>query len=179
MIKLEKGHIYTGEYFNKIQRNELYNIVSKKEELYVFDEMQLKNYLENYSPQITYMLRKVNIPNDATIYVYNNKYKTDKVIAQNAIPIGNIKPEKVCEIYKECVEFIDNNYQNKNHQHHTQKCINILNINGLMINFIKDATDEMYLEAIKQNKLVKIYVQNQVEELCLTTIQKMVNILNT
>ena len=128
---------YTGKEFNSLcmYAHSLYRITNREEEhngfkyntglnedtlqfnptgkcsaggLYFFDRGQVsecKRYVK-----CGYWIRKLEIPNDARVYVENNKYKTNKFILHERIRIGNVRPENLCGMYDKCTDFLKNEY---------------------------------------------------------------------
>lgn len=90
-------------------------------------------------------LAVIKIPNDARVYIEKDKFKTDKLILTNIIDFKNLSDDF---------------------------WINMLDKEGLVLQFIKHQTEELCKIAVRQNCLALEFVENQTEDICITAIRK-------
>ena len=192
-VMLKVGCCYDGKTFNGLVKHTLYRVTNEEENhndfqyntglnvdilkfqpsgeckaggLYFFDRSQVTKYLDYVD--CGYWVRKVEIPDDALVYVENNKYKADKFVLHDKIIIGNVDPGNLCEMYDTVSEFL------KTTMHRTFHidCMKVLEKNGLILQYMNKQTEAMCLEAVKQNYDAFKYVKEQTEAICLEAVKQ-------
>ena len=133
--------------------------------LYFCEFLNFPSFLE-YNNKICKNIRKVKIPDDARIYIENNKYKTNKFILEEAKDIYSdsdlcLKVVKHNGIVLNCVK--EQTYE---------ICLEAVKQNGLALQYVKEQTREICLEAVKQNGLALQYVKEQTREICLEAVKQ-------
>lgn len=108
---------------------------------------ELKNVIDWISLYDRALICEVLIPLGAQVYKskYMNKYKTNCMIISNPLPIS---------------DFL------KKHQ-----SLYVNNISGFL-RYIEDQTNEICLDAVKQNPFVLKFVKNQTDEICIAAVRK-------
>ena len=102
--------------------------------MYFTDYLNVPLYV-NYGK----LIADVTLPDDAKVYVETNKFKADKII------ISNIRPlEKF---------FSDFNYPK----------LHAVKLNGKILKYFKEQTEEICLEAVKQDGFALKYVKNKLK----------------
>jgi hypothetical protein len=182
MEKFIKYHNYSGEEFNKIvnennlilvkvlndeekhngyQYNEGLNIDTvdlnskgecKKGGLYFTDYRYLFKF---YYRSLCEIIRIIEIPNDAQVYVEDKKYKANKII------LGE-KFENMRKLYEKCLN-------------NMEKCLEVVKNNGDALGFISESliNKKICLEAVKNNGGALKYVSEKLKDytICLEAVK--------
>lgn len=167
---MELYHVYTGLEFNKINHNNIFIKITNNNQnhkgfqykiglnidtlpfnptgtcnkggLY-FIEFKYAIFYRYYGDFISHAM----IPNDALVYIEQNKYKTNKLILLNR--------------YK----FTDHPFWL-----YKKLCLESVKLNGFALQYVKIQTPEICLESVKHCGLMLKYVQDQSDEICLAAI---------
>lgn len=208
---MELYKVYTGEEFNKLSNGKLYYKLTNLNE--VHNEFQFEDGLnidtvpfsptgecgrgglyftdkENFHHWIgshTYV-RLVTLPDDAKIYIENNKYKTDKFILGERRPIIDdpvaimsvlhSNPSRIQHIVtqtKELCEYVLSvSLANIQYiREPTEEMIErVLKDDMSLIRYIKKQTSELANRAIEASPRYLSFIENQTEELCEKAIRK-------
>ena len=118
----------------------------KKGGLYFCEESKCHYYVNQYGNK----LALIEIPDDARVYVEENKFKSDKLFIKDIIDCDKINDEF---------------------------WINIIHDNGLALEYVKNQTHEICELAIRQNYEALYFVREQTPELCKLAIQRSGNAL--
>ena len=113
--------------------------------LYFTEESKLSMW---FNVANTY-IRKVIIPNDAKVYIEENKFKADKIFLESKI--------KLKDFYK----WNDSLF-----------CIRQVKQNGYALQFVKEQTPEICLATVKQNVSALQFVKEQTPEICLAAVRQ-------
>lgn len=139
----------------------------RKSEIYFINLNKLPNYLNRIDP-ITH-IRFVTLSNKSRIYVNEGSFKTDKCHLSETISISKLSVWKnhsynlhACKLNHESFKYIDPDLDM------VQK---IIKVNGLILQFIKDQTTKMCLDAVINNGLALQYVLKQTPEICLEAVK--------
>src|SRR3989339_2108397 len=166
--------VYSGEEFNeKYKECEFYKLLNKdlthygytykdglnmdvnefnpkgecsKGGLYFTEKNKIPMWLDTYS-----FITKCVIPNDAKIYIENNKFKSDKLIVE----INN--KVDICDSLIWHDEFY---------------CKIAVQQNGNALKYVKKQTEEICKMAVQQNGYALQYVKEQTEEICKLAVQQ-------
>ena len=191
-IDLENGKVYTGAQIKKMCgyyrfyrltcQNEIHNGFQyetglnidtidfnpsgscKPGGLYFFDHTQVHNY--RLCACDVYWIRKVEIPDDAQVYVEYGKYKADKFILHDRIRIGNVDDTALCEMYDACIDFLKKGYIRFHSDIFETECVNILRKNAYMLLEMRIITGTMKWHAVIQNPQILKHIDDQSEQLC-------------
>ena len=126
-----------------------------------------------------YWIRRVEIPDDALVYVEWKKYKADKFILHERVRIGNVDASNIHMMYQACSnkdQYLAIKYNGLMIEHlenqTDEMCLAAINQNYQAIQYIKEQTEEMCLKAVSQNWRALEYVKNQTDEMCLNAISQ-------
>jgi hypothetical protein len=111
-------------------------------------------------------IRQVSIPDDACVYVEDNKYKTNKFILGDAKRIFNDYELclKAVSHYGKLLQHIENQTN--------ELCLAAISQNSLALRYVKKQTPEICLKAVTQNGIVLQYVKEQTSEICLAAVKQ-------
>ena len=109
--------------------------------LYFCEESKCHMYFENYD----YKVALIEIPNDAQVYVEDNKFKADRLIL------------------KEIKDFRDS---------YDDMWINIIPIKPYVLRYVKDQTKEMCEMALRYDGSALLHIKNQTPELCAYAVKQ-------
>ena len=210
MSRLKINRVYSGRSFNKLCNHRLYltntnNITNTADNnynylyenglnvdptifnpsrsgntggFYFFDETQIYAY----AYEDDYWIRKVEIPDNARVYVHHNMYKTDRFILDEMIEIRNVKSTDLNDVYDECIDFLKRDYGNTKNFRFTCMsdykrdikiaCTNMLKRNGCMLKYMDIQSELLCLEAVKQNGMALKYVKKQTKHICAVAVKQ-------
>ena len=104
--------------------------------------------------------REVTIPDDAQVYIENNKVKVDKLILSKRKELW--KEEEICKLavqqYGSALQFVKNQTEDI--------CKLAVQQDGYVLQYVKNQTEEICKLAVQQNGWALYYVKNQTEEIC-------------
>ena len=136
--------------------------------LYFCDESQLHMFCTLYGTKLAI----IEIPDDAKVYVEENKFKSDKLIIKEIIDFKDLPDLFWHDIIPKkglALQFP---------QEQTEKmCIGAVKQNGLALKYVDNQTDEICMLAVKQDCKAIKYVKNQTQEICDAAIQQDYDIL--
>jgi len=188
--------VYSGEEFNeKYKEYEFYKLLKKdlthfeytykdglnvdvnefnskgecsKGGLYFTEKNKIPMWINSYN-----FITKCVIPNDAKIYIENNKFKSDKLI----VDINN--KINICDFFVWDDEFYCKDAVQQNGmslQFVKEKTEEICKIAvrqyGKALEFVKEQTDEICKMAVKNDSCALKYVKDQTEEICKLAVQQ-------
>jgi hypothetical protein len=122
----------------------------------------------NYGDKIA----KVTLPDDARVYVEQNKFKADQIILSDIRNISELKEwndDEFCMniISKEkycAMRYVKNQTP--------ELCLAAVQQNGLALQHVKNQTPKLCMVAVQKNGWSLRYVQNQTPEICLVAVQQ-------
>lgn len=116
-------------------------------------------------------IARITLPDDARVYVEQNKFKADKIILSD---IREIKDMKEWNDFKFCNETVNRNrYALQYVINQTPEiCLAAVQQNGYTLQYVKEPTPEIYLEAVRENGLALQFIYNQTSEICLAAVQQ-------
>ena len=125
----------------------------------------------NYDNRPMYYMRSVRIPDDARVYEEKNKWKADRIILGERIPISELE---IWNNSKDCSEAVKvNGYALKYIKDQTlELCAAAVKKNGDVLQYVRDQNEEVCLEAVKQNGYSLFYVKNKTPEICLEAVKR-------
>ena len=135
--------------------------------LYFVDENNIWNYLINSDFQ---WIREVTIPFDARVYVDKGKYKSDKFILEPRKRISEYEIET--HRYAEAVKQIGYMALQFVKDQTNEICMEAVKQNGRALEFVKEQTNEIYMEAVKQNGRALEFVKEQTNEICMEAVKQ-------
>ena len=228
MTELQIGHSYKGKNFNKMVNKLLYRITYKSEihnrfeyksglnidtehfnpsgecqpgGLYFFDGSQVVNYKKYLSlREDGYWIRQVEIPDDARVYVETGKYKADRFILRGRMPIADILPDKLCDVYAKCIDSLIQIYGTDSSKFN-EECPIVLKFNEdspivlkfnespiifnysllpnitmyydpYFLEYVNEQTEKLCLKVVKQNSYALRFVKNQTENICINAVKR-------
>jgi hypothetical protein len=137
-----------------------------------------------YSGKQMVYVRFVTIPDDAQVYVMNDKIKTDKMILSKKCTINDLDywRDKNFVIHAvnyngHCLRYIKNKLNRFSFDEIEQICLNAVKQNGYAIRYVVKQTYAICLEAVCQDGCVLQYVQKdtglsyiQLKRICLEAV---------
>ncbi len=138
----------------------------------------------------------VNIPNDTKLYIGDGKLKAQDIIISNPISHTGVVINKINNIIsRDDDEDIEKNDElvelvkslNKKEllyvilincrilkicEQTDELCMQAVKQNGYALEFVKNQTDELCMQAVKQNGCSLKYVKNQTDELCIEAVKQ-------
>src|SRR3989339_112885 len=149
--KLLKGDLTHYEYTYKDGLNVDVNEFNSKGEcskggLYFTEKNKIPMWINSYN-----FITKCVIPNDAKIYIENNKFKSDKLI----VDINN--KINICDFFV----WDDESY-----------CKDAVQQNGMSLQFVKEQTEEICKLAVQQDNNALQFVKEQTEVICKIAVQQ-------
>jgi len=153
--------------------------------LYFCEESKCHLYWDNFGKYLGY----VEIPNDAHIYIEDDKFKADKIILKKIEPFDNVNNEFWYKIIKYdglALEYVKEQSEElclkavmKNGhtllfvKEQTEKiCLEAVKQDGFSLKYVREQTPKICWEAVKQNGHALSYVREQTEEICLEAVKK-------
>ena len=133
--------------------------------LYFCEESKCYSYFSGYGKK----LGRVSIPNDARVFVEENKFKADKLILESIIDFADI-PDSfwiiIVEQNANALRYVKNQTE--------QMCCVAVNQNPLTLQFVKEQTDTICRVALHKNGLVLHYVKPHLltVDLCKIAVQQ-------
>lgn len=116
-------------------------------------------------------MSEIEIPNDATICIEENKFKTNKLIIKSIIDFEDMNDGFWMNIFimdADALQYIKKQTY--------EICLKAVNRNGLTLEYVKDQTLKICMEAIKQNNHALCYVKDYELRCVLEIIGGIVNI---
>ena len=135
--------------------------------LYFCDESQCHLYCTNYGEKVAI----VTIPNDARVYVEENKFKADKIFVVEIIDFVNMPDDfwiNMLSKNDDVLKYIKQQYVKRPESFWTDKLV----LCGLVLQFIENQTEEQCILAVKQNGMALQFVKNQSNEICVLAVQQ-------
>lgn len=111
-------------------------------------------------------IRNVIIPDDAKVYIEEDKFKVDKFLLQD--------PIKIYEIPKTCKHVVRNNsiYLEYIENQTNILCLEAVKQNGLSLKYVKKQTPKICLTAVRQNGLAIKFVKHQTPVICSEAVRQ-------
>lgn len=139
--------------------------------LYVCEEKYIL-YWKTILNTVRYV-RSVFIPDDALIYVENNKYKCDKLYLGSRIDIKDFYFKSTKIKFYMFNPFLIQYYKNQT----KEISIAIVKQYGIILEFIRKQSEEICVEAVKQNGFALEFVKEQTHIICLEAVKQNGNVL--
>ena len=125
----------------------------------------------NYSLLPMIYCRLVTIPDNAQVWVENDKFKADQIILGERQEIGDLT---IWEDSEYCLRAVKTNMYALEYvkQQTPDICLEAVKKQGSALQFIKNPTMEINLAAVGQNGWALKYVKDQTPEICIVAVQK-------
>lgn len=119
------------------------------------------------------ILRKVTIPNEAKVYVEKDKFKADMFLLSDRVYLDSLlDTDNILKLI--CV----NGDMLKYLKEQTEEiCLRAVQQNGNALEYVKKQTEEICMEAVKQNGVALRYVEEQTFEICFAAVSQTKNAL--
>lgn len=160
--------------------------------LYFCEESQCHIFAKHFGNKLAH----ITIPNDAKVYIEQNKFKADKLILTEIIDfhkvpdsfwIGMLQQNgSVLEFVKKqnqteelCILAVrQNGYALKHVKNQTNEiCTFAVQQDGRALQYVIDQTDEICRLAVQQNGLVLEYVKEKMDDICIMAVKQNSNAL--
>ena len=125
----------------------------------------------NYNGDPMIYCRLVTIPDDALVYVEENKFKADRMILSDRQKISDLEQWKDPVFCLEAVKQ-DNSVLKYVKEQTPELCLEAVRRNGWALEHVKQQTPELCLEAVKEHGYALHYVLEQTPELCLEAVKE-------
>lgn len=129
--------------------------------LYFCDKSKCHLFWKSYGTK----LALITIPNDATVYVEKDKFKSNKIIITDILDFTDVPDDFWLIIFNHsCIafEYIKNQTE--------ELCVLAVQRNGLLLRYVKEQTKEICKLAILQNYRALQYVKNPTDDMYDTTV---------
>ena len=125
--------------------------------LYFCEESKCHFYFDQYGTK----LALIEIPDDAKVYIEENKFKADKIFIKEIIDFDQINDNFWIDILSEnccALQYVKNQTE--------ELCIRAVQQNGDALEYVKIQTNEICEMAVWENGHALEYVINQTDEIC-------------
>lgn len=178
----EFNRIYHGINFYKFMNNDLkhfdftykiglnidtlpFNPVGRCEKggLYFCEESNCFLFWKHYGQKMTL----ITIPDDARVYIDEDKFKSDKIIIERILNFNEISDDFWINIFRKdprALQFIKNQTE--------ELCKEAVKRYGMYLSYIDNPTEEVCRLAVKQDGLALQFVKKQTDEICALAVQQ-------
>ena len=133
--------------------------------LYFTDLDKIHMYL-HYGIKFSYVI----IPDEALVYIEENKFKANMIILTNILPLSELFLQNIqlCKLAMKqngwALQFV--------RQQTEEICKLAVKQEGRALKYVKEQTEELCKLAVEQDGLALCYVKNQTEEICKLAVQQ-------